>query len=183
MPYALSILAFGSPSAEVKGLDAFPRADWPPVAIVHVAFQIMVALGTFMAAVSLWAAWLAWRRRAVPDVRWLLRALVLAAPMGFIAIVAGWTVTEVGRQPWIIYGVMRTADAVTPVPGLVVPFVTFTLLYVFLGVIVVWLLYRQILTTPGSIERRKGGRAPWGLTPAVGTETVTPDRRQEDWRQ
>jgi cytochrome d ubiquinol oxidase subunit I len=72
--------------------------------------------------------------------------------MGFIAIEAGWTVTEVGRQPWIIYGVLRTADAVTPMPGLVVPFVLFTLLYCFLGVIVAWLLYRQIIRSPKATE-------------------------------
>ena len=84
--------------------------------------------------------------------RALLWALGLAAPMGFIAIEAGWTVTEVGRQPWIIYGILRTADAVTPMPGLVVPFVLFTLLYCFLGVIVGWLLYRQIIRSPKSTE-------------------------------
>ena len=72
--------------------------------------------------------------------------------MGFIAIEAGWTVTEVGRQPWIIYGVLRTADAVTPMPGLVVPFILFTLLYCFLGVIVAWLLYRQIIRSPKATE-------------------------------
>ena len=69
--------------------------------------------------------------------------------MGFLAIEAGWTVTEVGRQPWVVFGVVRTSDAVTPVPGLIVPFVTFTLLYCGLGVIVVWLLYRQIVKTTG----------------------------------
>jgi cytochrome d ubiquinol oxidase subunit I len=72
--------------------------------------------------------------------------------MGFIAVEAGWTVTEVGRQPWIIQGVLRTAETVTPMPGLVVPFLLFTLLYCFLGVIVVWLLYRQIIRSPKSIE-------------------------------
>jgi cytochrome d ubiquinol oxidase subunit I len=72
--------------------------------------------------------------------------------MGFIAIEAGWTVTEVGRQPWIIQGVLRTADAVTPMPGLIVPFLLFTLLYFFLGVIVAWLLYRQIIRSPKSSE-------------------------------
>jgi cytochrome d ubiquinol oxidase subunit I len=82
----------------------------------------------------------------------MLQAVTLAAPMGFIAIEAGWTVTEVGRQPWIIYGVLRTAEAVTPMPGLIVPFLLFTLLYCFLGVIVVWLLYRQIIRSPNSTE-------------------------------
>jgi cytochrome d ubiquinol oxidase subunit I len=152
IPYGLSLLAFHDPNAVVKGLKEFPRQDWPNVPIVHVAFQVMVALGTYMAIVSLWVAWTAFRRRDIAANRRLLQAVALAAPMGFIAIEAGWTVTEVGRQPWIIYGVLRTADAVTPMPGLIVPFVLFTLLYCFLGVIVVWLLYRQIIRSPGSTE-------------------------------
>ena len=111
----------------MKGLDDVPRADWPHVPIVHTAFQLMVGLGTFMALVgALGAAALAFRRRDLCASTWFLRALALAAPMGFIAIEAGWTVTEVGRQPWIVYGVLRTADAVTPMPGLIVPFLGFT---------------------------------------------------------
>jgi cytochrome d ubiquinol oxidase subunit I len=92
------------------------------------------------------------RHRDVAANRRMLQAIALAAPMGFIAIEAGWVVTEVGRQPWIIHGVLRTADAVTPMPGLIIPFLGFTLLYCFLGVIVVWLLYRQILRSPKSNE-------------------------------
>jgi cytochrome bd ubiquinol oxidase subunit I len=80
-----------------------------------------------------------------------LRAIALATPMGFLAVETGWLVTELGRQPWIIYGVMKTADAVTPMPGLIVPFLTFTLLYCVLGAIVCWLLYRQILRSPASL--------------------------------
>jgi cytochrome d ubiquinol oxidase subunit I len=148
IPGGLSFLAFGDFDAEVKGLREFPRDEWPYVPIVHTAFQIMVALGTYLALVSLWVGWTAWRRREVSDDRRLLVAVALAAPMGFIAIEAGWTVTEVGRQPWVIYGVMRTADAVTPMPGLVYPFAVFTVLYCFLGVIVGWLLYRQIIRSP-----------------------------------
>ena len=152
IPYGLSLLAFHDPHAVVKGLKDFPRQDWPYVPIVHTAFQIMVALGTYLALVSLWVGWVALRRKDITANRLLLRAIALAAPMGFIAIEAGWTVTEVGRQPWIIYGVLRTADAVTPMPGLIVPFLLFTLLYCFLGVIVAWLLYRQILRSPRSSE-------------------------------
>jgi cytochrome bd ubiquinol oxidase subunit I len=152
IPYGLSLLAFHDPQAVVRGLNEFPREDWPNVRIVHTAFQVMVALGTYLAVVSLWIGWVAFRRRDVGANRRLLQAIALAAPMGFIAIEAGWTVTEVGRQPWIIYGVVRTADAVTTMPGLVVPFLLFTLLYCFLGVIVVWLLYRQILRSPRSGE-------------------------------
>jgi cytochrome d ubiquinol oxidase subunit I len=152
IPYGLSLLAFHDPNAVIKGLNEFPRKDWPNVPIVHLAFQIMVALGTYLALLSLWIGWLAIRRKDMMTNRVLLGAIAAAAPMGFIAIEAGWTVTEVGRQPWIVYGVLRTADAVTPMPGLVVPFILFTLLYCFLGVVVVWLLYRQIIRSPKSTE-------------------------------
>ena len=152
IPYGLSLLAFHDPKAVVKGLKDFPREDWPNVPIVHVAFQIMVALGTYLALISLWVGLTAFRGADVAANRRLLQAIVLAAPMGFIAIEAGWTVTEVGRQPWIIHGVLRTADAVTPMPELIVPFLLFTLLYFFLGVIVVWLLYRQIIRSPAPTE-------------------------------
>ena len=108
---------------------------------------------------------LAFRRRDLCTNVWLLRALAIAAPMGFIAIEAGWTVTEVGRQPWIVYGVLRTAEAVTPMPGLIVPFLGFTLLYCFLGVIVVWLLYRQIIRSPRPTEWSRI-YAPEGVTRA-----------------
>jgi cytochrome bd ubiquinol oxidase subunit I len=152
IPYGLSLLAFHDPRAVVKGLNEFPRDEWPHVPIVHTAFQIMVALGSYLALLSLWVGWMALRRRDLASNRLLLWAIALSAPMGFIAIEAGWTVTEVGRQPWIIYGVLRTADAVTPMPGLIVPFTLFTLLYCFLGVIVAWLLYRQIIRSPKPTE-------------------------------
>jgi cytochrome d ubiquinol oxidase subunit I len=150
IPYALSLLAHRDPHAEVLGLDAFPEEDWPPVPVVHLAFQVMIACGTAMAAVSALALGLmAWRRR-VPLDRWLLRLVVAASPLGLIAIEAGWTVTEVGRQPWVVQGVMRTADAVTPMPGLIVPFVTFSLLYLVLGLVVLTLVRLQVMhTAPG----------------------------------
>ncbi len=148
IPGALSILAFGDPNAEVQGLDRVAREDWPPVAVVHVAFQVMVGLGSYMALVSLWALWARWRRRDLARERALLAALVVATPMGFIATEAGWVVTEVGRQPWIVQGVLRTADAVTPMPGLIVPFLGFTALYCFLGGIVAYLLARQFSVVP-----------------------------------
>lgn len=153
IPYGLSLLAFHDPHALVKGLDAVPRENWPPVRIVHIAFQVMVALGTYMALVSLWVVIAALRRRPIADSRALLRAIAIGGPMGFLAIEAGWTVTEVGRQPWIVYGVLRTADAVTPMPGLVVPFITFTLLYCLLGAIVLWLLYLHVHRSPRVTER------------------------------
>jgi cytochrome d ubiquinol oxidase subunit I len=147
VPRALSLLAHHDPNAVVIGLDRVPRDEWPNVLAVHLGFQVMVASGTALLALAAWAAWLAWRRGGLPDSRWFLRALVAATPLGFIAIEAGWVVTEMGRQPWIIYGVMRTADAVTPMPGLVVPFATFTVVYLVLSVILVVLLRRGFLET------------------------------------
>lgn len=140
IPHGLSLAAFHDWNAEVKGLDAFDRDLWPPLAPVHVGFQLMVALGTAMALVSLWVAVMAVRRRVVSDSVWLLRALAIVTPFGFIATEAGWTVTEVGRQPWVVQGILRTADAVTPMPGLIVPMTLFTLLYLALGGIVVVLM-------------------------------------------
>ena len=147
IPRGLSLLAFHDPAAEVQGLDAFPRDDWPPVWPVHVSFQIMVALGSLMALISLAVLVLAVRRRAAADTRWLLRTLVVLAPAGFVAVEAGWVVTEVGRQPWVIQGLLRTRDAVTPMPGLIVPFTTITILYLLLGAAAAWLLYRQVVKT------------------------------------
>jgi len=117
----------------------------------------MVGLGTYMATVSLWALLVMARGGRLGQRRALLRALVAGGPMGFIAIEAGWTVTEVGRQPWIVYGILRTADALTPMPGLVVPLATFTTLYCMLGAIVAWLLTRLVLTTAAGAPR--GGAA------------------------
>ncbi len=130
IPRGLSLLAFHDPNAEVRGLSDYPRDLWPPVAPVHLAFQLMVALGTAMALMGVWVVVTVIRKRAVADNRRLLRAIVFATPFGFIATEAGWTVTEVGRQPWIVNGLVRTADAVTPMPHLVYPMALFTLLYV-----------------------------------------------------
>jgi cytochrome d ubiquinol oxidase subunit I len=152
IPGALSFLAFGDFDAEVRGLEEFPREDWPPVAVVHIAFQIMVGAGTALLALSAVWALLAWRRRKDPSwigrSRELLWAIALSSPLGFVALEAGWVVTEVGRQPWIVYGIWRTAESVTPVPGLAVPFFTFSILYVLLSIAVVFLLVRQFRASP-----------------------------------
>lgn len=152
IPGGLSFLAYSDFDAEVKGLKAFPRDTWPPVLIVHTAFQIMVACGFWMLGVALLGALMAWRRRRLPDRRWYLWLLVLSAPLGFVAIEAGWTVTEVGRQPWIIQGFMRTAEAVTPMPNLIVPFTLFSGLYLILFVVVIYLLWRHVFQSPSGEE-------------------------------
>ena len=160
IPKGLSILAFADPDAEVKGLKAFPRDEWPPVAKVHVAFQIMVGTGSAMALLALVTLGWRWRKKAWPHGRKLMWAWLLSGPLGVVAMEAGWLVTEWGRQPWILRGVMRTADAVTPVPHLAAPFWTFTAVYLFLGVTVVLLLVRQVAgTLPTRDSRLTGGEA------------------------
>lgn len=143
IPGGLSFLAFDRPSAVVKGLDAFPRENWPPVPIVHYAFQLMVACGMFMATVGVIFIIGSLRKKDLLKKRWFLKLLVGCTPLGFLALEAGWTVTEVGRQPWIMYGIMKTKDALTPMPGLVAPFLMISALYLFLSVVVTWLMVRQ----------------------------------------
>ncbi|RMF92838.1 MAG: cytochrome ubiquinol oxidase subunit I, partial [Nitrospinota bacterium] len=159
IPYGLSILAFGDPQAEVQGLKEFPPEDRPPVVIVHLAFQVMVAAGLVMLGVGMVGGWLAWRHQRLPDSRWYLWLVVGCGPLGLLAVETGWIVTEVGRQPWIIYGVMRTAEAVTPMPGLVVPFSFFTALFLFLAVATLFLLRRQVfepVPLPSSPQQETG---------------------------
>ncbi|HJT73380.1 MAG TPA: cytochrome ubiquinol oxidase subunit I [Chitinophaga sp.] len=140
----LSFMVHSDFKTPVTGLDKVPENDRPPVAITHFAFQIMVGLGMLMLLISLLYFLALWKKRSWLEGKWLMRLFVLATPMGFIAVEAGWTVTEVGRQPWIINGVMRTADAVTPMPGIVYSFYIFTAVYISLSLIVTFLLYRQI---------------------------------------
>lgn len=148
VPCLLSVLAYDDPNAEVKGLNEWSRDLWPNVPLVHISFQIMVACGTFMALVAVWGAAAYLRLKRLPDSDLFLRALVITSPLGFIALEAGWMVTELGRQPWVIHGILRTREAVTPMPGLVFPFVIFAIVYLFLAIVVVWLLIRQILHSP-----------------------------------
>ena len=150
IPRGLSWLLANDPGATVAGLEEFPRHNWPNVRMVHWSFDLMVLSGFTMLALAGWSGWLWWRRRRLADHPRLLRALVAAGPLGFVAIETGWIVTEVGRQPWIIYNVMRTEDAVTPMPGIAVPFIAFTVLYVFLAFVVFTLLRRQFLETDGA---------------------------------
>jgi cytochrome d ubiquinol oxidase subunit I len=142
IPSGLSILAGNSPSATVRGLEEIPDEDRPHD-VVRWAFQIMVLIGFWMAALS---AWIVFRRNISLGKypRWLLWAIVATGPLGMIAIEAGWTVTEVGRQPWVIYGVLRTADTVTPMRNLWVPFTTFAVLYAGLAVAVVIIMRRFV---------------------------------------
>jgi cytochrome d ubiquinol oxidase subunit I len=148
IPHVLSFMAYNDFNAKVEGLKAVPVDERPPVWPVHVSFQIMVGIASFMLFVVLLGAFLKLRKKHLGETRWYLILTVLCAPLGFVAVEAGWVVTEVGRQPWVIHKLMRTADAVTPMPNLIVPFTIFTLLYFFLAIIVVYLLKRQVFASP-----------------------------------
>lgn len=156
IPWMLSVLCFDSPDAVVVGLKDIPAENRPPSGVVHLAFDTMVGLGMVMVLLALWGGVLLVKKRPWQDAPWFVRALSYATPAGFVAVEAGWVVTEVGRQPWIIQGVMRTRDAVTPMPGLVVPLVTFGALYVVLGVVVVALLRRQVFASAAGVGDTHG---------------------------
>jgi len=149
VPGMLSFLVHDSfKGAEIKGLDKIPQNEQPPVAVVHFAFQIMIWLGMFMTLIAVLYLIGVWKKKEWLNKEWLLKMFVIATPLGFLAIEAGWTVTEVGRQPWIIQGVMRTSEAVTPMPYINYTFYFFTAIYASLSFVVVFLLYRQIRMVP-----------------------------------
>jgi cytochrome d ubiquinol oxidase subunit I len=140
VPYGLSLLATFDPYAEVQGLDAVARQDWPDPTTVHTSFDTMVGLSLLsgLAALAFWG--LAWRRRRIPTGRWLLWSLVAAGPATVIAMEAGWFVTELGRQPWTVYGILRTSDAATSSPGVGPTFAIFIVIYVALAAVTARLL-------------------------------------------
>jgi cytochrome d ubiquinol oxidase subunit I len=144
LPGFLSFLAFGNFDAEVKGLDRFPKNDWPPVLITHIAFQLMVLLGMIMVALAILYLSFSWRWKHFLEKPWWLKLVVFCTPLGFIALESGWIVTEVGRQPWIIYHIMRTQEALTPMPGIIYPLVSISIVYLILTFLSVYLMRRQI---------------------------------------
>jgi cytochrome d ubiquinol oxidase subunit I len=144
LPGLLSFMAFGSFDATVKGLDQFPKAEWPPVLIVHIAFQLMVFFGMIMALVAILYIVFSWRWQSILGKKWWLGIVILTTPLGFLALETGWTVTEVGRQPWIIYHIMRTEEALTPMPGIIYPLIIITSIYLLLTFLSFYLLSRQI---------------------------------------
>jgi cytochrome d ubiquinol oxidase subunit I len=149
IPCGLSFLATYDPNAKVVGLNDIPPELRPNTVVVHIAFQLMVGAGVAMLLVAMWVGIAWWRnKRRLPDGKWLLRAIALCGPLGFLALEAGWTVTEVGRQPWVVYGFLMTKDSATSAPGILPIFILFSVIYVTLAVIVVWLLRRLAKTMP-----------------------------------
>jgi cytochrome d ubiquinol oxidase subunit I len=154
IPKLLSLLAYHDPNATVAGLDTVPKDRQPPINVVRLAFQAMVGIGTLLALLGVWLLVVRVRRRRLPDSRWFYRAVALAGPASLLALIAGWVTTEVGRQPWIVYRVMLTSQAVTGARGIVVGYVTLALVY--LGVLcgVAWVLVR-LSRTPLRERRRR----------------------------
>ena len=142
IPKLLSVLAAHDPNARITGLDSVPPEDRPPVNVVRLAFQTMVGIGTGLALLGavFFVTWL--RRRRLPRSRWFYRAVIAAGPLSLVALIAGWITTEVGRQPWIVYEVMRTEQAVTSADGLEVGYAVLVAVYLTLGAGVFWMLRR-----------------------------------------
>jgi len=151
IPHLLSVLSFHSWDAKVIGLDSVPTSQQPPVNVVRFSFQTMVGIGTLLGALSLFALWVRLRRRRLPDSPWFYRALILAGPLSVVALIAGWVVDEVGRQPWVVYHVMPTADAVTGAPGIPVGYGALVVVYALVAAGLVWML-RRLANRPLDLE-------------------------------
>src|SRR4051794_18300464 len=142
VPKMLSVLSFHDPNARVEGLDAVPPAQRPPVNVTRVSFQTMVGIGTLLALLGAMVLYVRVRRRALPEWRWFYYALAAAGPLSVVALICGWIVTEVGRQPWVVYRVMPTSQAVTDAGGIPVGYATLWIVYLAVGAGVVWILRR-----------------------------------------
>jgi cytochrome bd ubiquinol oxidase subunit I len=142
IPDLLSLLAFHDPNATVTGLNSVPPDDRPPVDVVKLSFRTMVGIGSALAALGAWFLWTWWRHGRLPSSPWFHRALVVAGPASLVALIAGWVTTEVGRQPWVVYEVMRTKEAVTGASSIPVGFAALALVYVGLFAIAAVMLRR-----------------------------------------
>jgi cytochrome d ubiquinol oxidase subunit I len=142
IPKMLSVLAFHDPNATVKGLETVPADERPPVNVVRMAFQTMVGIGSLLALIGALFLFVWVRRRELPRSIWFYRGVVAAGPLSLVALIAGWITTEVGRQPWVVYRVMRTEEAVTGAGGIPVGYATLALVYAGLAVAVAWVLRR-----------------------------------------
>ncbi|MDQ4033861.1 MAG: cytochrome ubiquinol oxidase subunit I [Actinomycetota bacterium] len=162
IPRLLSLVAYHDPDATVQGLDVVPPDERPPVNVVRVAFQLMVGIGILLALLGLVFLVVRVRRRRLPESRWFYRAVAVAGPASVVALLGGWITTEVGRQPWVVYRVMRTEEAVTGAGGIPVGYVTLAVVYAGLAVAVVWILRRLAaapLELPNAAEvPAEGGR-------------------------
>jgi cytochrome bd ubiquinol oxidase subunit I len=163
IPRLLSLLAKHDPNATIQGLEIVPPRDRPPVNVVRLSFQAMVGIGLFLAALSTVYLVVLVRRGRPPEWRWFHGAVIAAGPLALTALIAGWITTEVGRQPWIVYGLMRTSAAVTGARGIPLAYGTLVAVYACLAVAVVWVL-RRIARSP--LDAAVGAESPPALRPA-----------------
>lgn len=148
IPAGLSVLLHLDPHADVQGLDAVPAALRPPVAIVHLAFDTMVGLGAGLLLLGAWFGLAAWRRHELPRSRWFLRASAVSGVAAVVAMEVGWIVTEVGRQPWVVYGLLKTSAAVNPAPGVAFGLPVVGVVYAVLTVVLIGVLRRMSRHAP-----------------------------------
>jgi cytochrome bd ubiquinol oxidase subunit I len=149
IPYGLSLLIHHDPDGVVPGLEEFPEEDRPPVNVVHLAYNAMVGLGSALLLLAFVFGWTWWRKHRIPTSAWFLRAVAVSGVGAIVAMEAGWVTTEVGRQPWIVYDILRTADAVSPAPGLYLGFYAVVIIYVLLTALTVFVL-RRLARSPGT---------------------------------
>lgn len=171
IPKASSLILKHDPDAPLAGLDTIPDADEPPVGVVFWSFRIMVGLGFAMLGIGLWSLFARWRKRLY-EWTMLHRAAILMAPSGFVAVLAGWVTTEVGRQPFVIYGLLRTADAASPLdaPAVAASLLAFVLVYFTVFGIGVWYILQLMRKPPaaGELGAKRGDTGPIrtaGITP------------------
>ena len=150
-PNALSFLTYRRWNAEVKGLDAFPQDQWPTsIELLYFSYHIMVGLGTLFIAIAVVAAFLMWRGKLFVS-RWMLWILLLALPFPYIANTAGWMTAELGRQPWLVYSVMRTVDGYSKTVSAgngIFTLLGFMGMYTVLGILFLFLVRREIEKGP-----------------------------------
>lgn len=173
--YALAIPKLGSiilkhdPHAPIQGLKDWPPEDRPPVLIPFFGFRIMVGIGFLMLGLGIWSLWARWKNEFY-DNAWLQRAAIVMGPSGFVAVLAGWFTTEVGRQPWTVYGHLRTVDSLSPVSATAVgsSLAAFVIVYFIVFGAGVYYLFRLMARLPQSAESHELDRAPTraaGITP------------------
>ncbi len=179
IPYLSSIILTHSLDGVVPGLKEFPREDWPPAAIVFVAFRLMVGIGSLMLLVGVWGLWSRFRGRLYED-KWLHRASIIMGPTGFIAVIAGWTITEVGRQPYTVYGLLRTSESASPIeaPAVWASLIILIAVYCTVFGIGIFYIFRAMAKSPDTSEGVEEGIPvrTAGITPAQALQPHKGDR-------
>ena len=172
VPYLGSLILTHTLHEQIRGLNEFPKDEWPPVAIVFFSFRIMVAIGFAMLAFGLWGLWARWKGRLY-DAPWLHRSSLVMGPSGFVAVLAGWITTEVGRQPYTVYGLLRTADSLAPVdaPAVATSLIAFVIVYFFIFGAGTFYILRMMNKRPATpkLGLRDGPTRAAGITPVTQT--------------